>query len=87
MSANVSIITGEAKDVLCVDNKALKFSPEDNTQKFEKQGIWILTPAGPKRYNVELGLSDDNKTQIISKEDYGSFTYAQNLMSFVKNMN
>lgn len=22
-------------------------------------------------------------TQIISKEDYGSFTYAQNLMSFV----
>ena len=68
MSANVSIITGEAKDVLCVDNKAFKFTPEDNTQKYEKQGIWILTSTGPKRYNVELGLSDDNVTQIISKE-------------------
>ncbi|MBR6127170.1 efflux RND transporter periplasmic adaptor subunit [bacterium] len=68
MSANVSIITGEAKDVLCVDNKALKFSPADNTQKYEKQGVWIMTPAGPKRHDVELGLSDDTKTQIISKE-------------------
>lgn len=68
MSANVSIITGEAKDVLCVDNKALKFSPADNTQKYEKQGVWVMTKSGPKRYDVELGLSDDNKTQIISNE-------------------
>ena len=66
MSANVSIITGEAKDVLCVDNKAFKFSPDDNTQKYDKQGVWILTSTGPKRYDVELGLSDDTKTQIIS---------------------
>ena len=66
MSANVSIITGEAKDVLCVDNKALKFTPSDNTQKFENQGVWLMTKKGPQRYDVELGLSDDNKTQIIS---------------------
>jgi len=68
MSANVSIIVGEARDVLCVENRALKFTPEDNKQKFEKQGIWILINGQPKRYNIELGLSDDNKTQIISKE-------------------
>jgi len=68
MSANVSIITGEAKDVLCVDNKALKFTPEDNKQKYDNQGIWILTSGGPKRYDVKLGLSDDNKTQIISND-------------------
>ena len=68
MSANVSIITGEAKNVLVVDNKALKFSPPDNTEKFDNQGVWILTKSGPKRYDVELGLSDDNKTQIISNE-------------------
>ncbi len=68
MSANVSIITSEAKDVMCVENKALKFTPEDNTQKYEKQGIWILTKTGLKRYDVELGASDDNKTQIISNE-------------------
>ena len=38
MSANVSIITGQAKDVLCVDNKAFKFTPPDNTQKYETTG-------------------------------------------------
>lgn len=68
MSANVSIIVGKAQDVLCVDNKALKFTPADNEQKYDKQGIWILEKQGPKRYNIELGLSDENKTQIISNE-------------------
>lgn len=66
MSANVSIITGSAKDVLCVSNKALKFSPEDNTQKYENQGIWLLKNGKPERYDITLGLSDDNKIQIIS---------------------
>jgi len=68
MSANVSVIVGEVHDVLCVENKALKFTPSDNKEKFDKQGIWILKNGVPKRYNIELGLSDDNKTQIISSE-------------------
>ena len=68
MSANVSIITGQAKDVLCIDNKALKFTPPNNTEKYEQQGLWILTKTGPKRINIETGLSDDNKTQIITNE-------------------
>ena len=68
MSANVSIITGQVKNVLCVDNKALKFTPPDNTHKYDKQGVWIMTKTGPKRYDVELGMSDDNRTQIISNE-------------------
>ena len=68
MSANVSIITGQVKDVLVVDNKALKFSPADNTKKYETQGIWLLQNNEPVRYDVELGLSDDNKTQIISDQ-------------------
>ncbi len=68
MSANVSIIVGEAKDTLCVDNKALKFSPLNNKEKYDKQGIWILSNGVPKRINVEIGLSDDNKTQIKTSE-------------------
>ncbi len=68
MSANVSIITDEVKDALCVPNIALKFTPETNGKKYEKQGIWILTKSGLKRYNVEIGASDDTKVQIISKE-------------------
>ena len=68
MSANVSIITGEAKDVLCVDNKALKFTPSDNKEKYEQQGLWILSNGKPKRVSIKTGLSDDNKTQVITDE-------------------
>ena len=68
MSANVSIITGQAKDVLCTETKALKFTPANNKEKFDKQGIWILSKIGPKRYNIEVGISDDNLVQVISDE-------------------
>lgn len=71
MSANVSIVTNEVKNTLCVDNKALKFSPRKEKasgKKYNQQGIWILDKRTPKRINIELGISDDNKTQIISKD-------------------
>ena len=68
MTANVSIITSDVKNALCVPNQALKFSPADNTKKYEKQGVWIQTRTGLERFDVELGAFDDNKTQIISKE-------------------
>ncbi len=67
MTANVSIKVGEAKDVLVVENRAFKFTMEDS-KKYEKQGVWVLTAQGPKRFDVEIGLSDENKTQIIAKE-------------------
>ena len=65
MTANISIKVGEAKDVLVVENRAFKFTMDDS-KKYEKQGIWIMTPTGAKRFDVEIGLSDDNKSQIIS---------------------
>ena len=68
MSANVSIITSKVDDAICVPNQALKFTPEANGQKYEKQGVWLQTPSGLKRVDVELGVYDDNKTQIISSE-------------------
>lgn len=68
MTANVSIITSDVKNALCVPNQALKFTPVDNTKKYEKQGIWIKTNIGLERFDVELGAFDDNKTQIISKD-------------------
>ena len=67
MSANVSIIVDKVENVLCVENRAFKFTLETD-KKYDKQGIWILTKTGPKRYDVELGTSDDNVTQIISNE-------------------
>lgn len=71
MSANVSIIANEIKDVLTVPSQALKFTPTDKQyagKKYEKQGIWLLTKTGIKRYDIEVGASDDTKVQIISNE-------------------
>ena len=68
MSANVSIITNSVKDALCIPVQALKFTPDTAGKKYEHQGIWIKTKTGLKRYDIELGISDDNKVQIISDE-------------------
>lgn len=68
MSANVSIVTNSVKDALCVPVQALKFTPETTGKKYEHQGIWVKTKMGLKRYDIELGISDDNKVQIISNE-------------------
>ncbi len=68
MSANVSIITNKVEDVICVPNQALKFSPQTETKKYEQQGVWIQTKSGLKRYNVKLGVSDENISQIITDE-------------------
>lgn len=68
MSANVSIVTDNVPNALCVPLQALKFTPETNGVKYEKQGIWIQTKSGLKRFNVDLGVADDTNTQIISKE-------------------
>ena len=68
MSANVSIVTNSVQDALCIPAQALKFTPDVSGKKYENQGVWIQTKTGLKRYDVELGVSDDNKVQIISKE-------------------
>ncbi len=68
MSANVSIITNNVKDALCVPSQALKFTPDKAGKKYENQGVWIQTKTGLKRFDITLGVSDDNRTQIISNE-------------------
>lgn len=68
MSANVSIITNRVENAKCIPIQALKFSPNTDGKKYEKQGVWIMTKSGMKRFDVTLGVSDDSKTQIISDE-------------------
>ena len=68
MTANVSIITNSVDNALCVPNQALKFTPSADGKKYENQGVWIQTKDGLKRYDVELGVSDESKTQIISEK-------------------
>ena len=66
MTANVSIITSESKDVLCSPNVALKFTPDITGQKYKQQGLWVLENNKPKRIDIETGASDDSVTEIIS---------------------
>ena len=67
MTANVSIITSQSNDVLCVPNMALKFTPDINGPKYKNQGLWILEHGRAKRVEIETGASDDSSTEVISK--------------------
>ena len=64
MTANVSIITAKHENVLCVPNFALKFTPDPDGRKYEKQGIWLLAKNHLRRVEISTGLSDDSFTEI-----------------------
>lgn len=70
MTANVSIITNKKENILCVDNAALRFTPDEITggKKFKEQGLWILKHGKPERINIKTGITDSEKTEIISEE-------------------
>lgn len=70
MTANVQIVTKKVENVYCVSNSALKVNINEKNEimKYEKPGIWVLENKTPKRVEVEIGISDDEKTQIISNK-------------------
>ena len=68
MTANVSIITSQNKDVLCVPTVALKYTPETTGQKYKEQGVWVLENNEPVRIPVKEGASDDSNVQIITNK-------------------
>ena len=67
MTANVSIIIHESKDVLCAPSVALKFTPEVNGQKYKDKGLWILVNNKPQRFNIKTGAGDDNNVEVEGK--------------------
>ncbi len=71
MTANVEIITAERNDVLLIPNKALRFYTLDengDVRRYKDKGIWLLKNGKPERINVITGVSDDDRTEIISDE-------------------
>ncbi len=68
MTANVSVVVAQEKDVLKIPNAALRFRPAQRGKtKFERgAGIWVLENQAPKRVPVKLGISDGNYTEIVS---------------------
>lgn len=68
MTANVSIITSQNRDVLCVPSVALKYTPETTGQKYKEQGVWVLEKNEPVRIPIKEGASDDSNVQIITNK-------------------
>lgn len=66
MNANVTIVTQDKQDVLCVPNSAFKYIPEGITERYKEQGIWILDGKKPVRKTVKTGLKDSDYTEITS---------------------
>ena len=74
MNANVTIITQDKKDVLCVPNNAFKYVPADSKTRYEKTGIWTLKDRKPYRIEVKKGLSDSDVTEIEGEGIYDGMT-------------
>lgn len=71
MTANVSIIVAEKKDILRIPNAALRFKPAERTKAKQPQkgaGIWILENGKPKRVPLNVGISDGNFTELVAGE-------------------
>ncbi len=68
MTANVSIIVAEKKDVVKVPNAALRFKPSDKikTKQQKGAGVWILENGKPRRVAVTSGIGDGNYTELTS---------------------
>jgi HlyD family secretion protein len=73
MTANVSIIVDQRKDVLKIPNAALRFKLSGGAlpaahKRPEKKGpgIWVLENNQPKRVPVTLGISDGTYTELVS---------------------
>lgn len=65
MTATISIKAQEKKDVLLVDNEALRFAPSSNTEKYTTTGVWLLeSEQEPRRVDVSIGVIGTDKTEI-----------------------
>ena len=66
MTANVTILTGQARNVLRVPKAALRFRPR-NASKQSAQVVYVLDSNGqPQAISVTTGLSDANRVEITS---------------------
>ncbi|MFO7568253.1 MAG: efflux RND transporter periplasmic adaptor subunit [Smithellaceae bacterium] len=69
MTANVSIIIADKKDILRVPNAALRVRITDPTLTADTPkgpGVWVLENKTPKRVALSLGYSDNRFTEVTS---------------------
>ncbi len=68
MTANVSVIVAEKKDILKVPNAALRFKPSERGKAVPQQkgpGVWIIEKGNPKRIPVVAGIGDGTYTELV----------------------
>ena len=70
MTANVEIITAEKENVLLAPNQALRFyiDDSDTAKRYQDRGIWIMNDGKPERISIQIGVTDENNTEIISEK-------------------
>lgn len=72
MTANVSIVVSNKKDILRIPNAALRFRPSEKLtisgQREKGAGVWVLENKQLKRISVVTGISDGVYTEWISGE-------------------
>jgi len=71
MTANVSVIVAEKKDILRIPNGALRFRPSGMAKTKQPQkgaGVWILENGKPKRLAVITGISDGSSSELVTGE-------------------
>ncbi len=79
MTANVSIVIQQKKDVIRIPNAALRFRPSERPSgpsgansagagEREKKGpsVWVLENDKPKRIVITPGISDGTNTEVVS---------------------
>jgi len=69
MTANVTIIIDEKKDVLKVPDSALRFKPAQtskNTNGRNGSAVWVMDNGKIKRIPVRTGISDGSYTEVVS---------------------
>ncbi len=71
MTANVSIITASAEQVLRIPNAALRYKPANQPKTGQPQkgpGVWVLEKGVPKRVGVTVGISDGAFSELLMGE-------------------
>ena len=68
MTAIVSIVVDNKENILTAINPSLKFTLLGKDVKYDTQGIWVLKNNKPTRVDIQTGVYDDSKTEIISNE-------------------
>lgn len=75
MTANVTFVTQEAKDVLKVPNAALRFRLEPGNRKDEsgpgQRLVTVLRGGKPERVPVKVGVTDGSFTEVLSGLEEG----------------